>query len=117
MKRTVIWIDHIKALVLEYTDGQFHMKTIDAEHDGKINKELSRKFYHGVAHSVESAERILVVGPGMAKEEFKNHCESHHPHVNKAIVEVKSMKDHPTFEELKKESVIFFNHDLAWTGP
>lgn len=117
MKRTVVWIDHIKALVLEYADGEFHMKTIEPELDGRVTQEFSRKFYHGVAHELEKADRILVVGPGMAKEEFKNHCESHHHNVDKAIVEVKSMKDHPTYEELKKETQIFFNHDLAWIGP
>ena len=117
MKRTVIWIDHVKAYVLEYADQSINIKTMAPEHDGKFTKEFSRKFYHDLAHSLEASNRILVLGPGMAKQEFKNHCEEHHPKVNHAIVEIKNMKDHPTFEELKHVSQDFINRDIAWTGP
>jgi stalled ribosome rescue protein Dom34 len=117
MKRTVIWIDHVKAYILEYGEEGIHMKTVAPEVDGKFTKEFSRKFYHGLAHDLEAANRILVLGPGMAKEEFKNHCEAHHPKVNHAIVEIKNMKDHPTFEELKHVSKEFMNRDFAWAGP
>lgn len=117
MKQTTIWIDHQKAFIFDYkADGIFERKIESHMHNGKATKEDLRKFYHEVANELQASDKILVVGPGTAKEEFKNHCEDHHAKVNKAILKLETMKDHPTDEEILKVSGKFFRLEQAWSG-
>ena len=69
---------------------------------------------HRKAHIIDYSSEG--VGPGMAKEEFRNHCEDHHPQLAKSILDVLPMKDHPSkFEILKASSAFYKKHD-NWHG-
>jgi stalled ribosome rescue protein Dom34 len=117
MRQTTIWVDHHKAYIFEYLKDGIHERTMEPQgHHEKITKEDLRTFYHEIAKTLSGSERILVVGPGTAKEEFKNHCEEHHRQVNKAIIQVQTMKDHPTPEQILKVSNAFFRNDQLWNG-
>lgn len=117
MRQTTIWIDHHQAIIFDYKVDGIHEKKLQGhKHNGKATKEDLRKFYHDVANELSSADKILVVGPGLAKDEFKNHCEDHHQKVNKAILQIQTMKDHPSEEEILEVSKRFFKHEQAWSG-
>jgi stalled ribosome rescue protein Dom34 len=117
MKQTTIWVDHHKAYIFDYLKDGIHERVLEPQgHHEKVTKEELKIFYHEIATSLHESERILVVGPGTAKEEFKNHCEKHHAQVNKAIVQLETMKDHPTAEQILKVSNAFYRQDQAWNG-
>lgn len=111
---TSIWIDHHKAYIFNYQADGIHENEIKA-HDSK-NSEHLKKFYHEVAQKIENAENVLIMGPGMAKDEFKHHCEDHHPKLKKAIKKVQSMKDHPSKDEMLAASNKFFKEFHSFAG-
>ncbi len=116
MSQKTVWIDHHKAFIFDYQKDGIHESKLEPKHDGKVTQEFLRKFYHQVAESLKNAEAILVLGPGQAKEEFKNHCEEHHAHVNQAIIKVESMKDHPTEAQILKISNEIFKQYHSFKG-
>lgn len=117
MKLTSVWIDHQKAFIFDYKSGGIEQRTMETHaHHGKVTNEELRKFYHSVADSLKSSEKILILGPGNAKDEFKNHCQDHHFNVNKAIIKLETMKDHPSVDEILKISNKIFKEEERWKG-
>jgi stalled ribosome rescue protein Dom34 len=117
MKRATLWIDHHKSYILDYTaQGINHREIAPPYLHGMPSKEHLRKYYHDVAQSLKDVECMLVLGPGMAKNEFLKHCEDHHKKLATAIVEVKNMKDHPSFEQIEKSSHDFFTDYMNWAS-
>ena len=113
MGHTTIWIDHQHTFIFEYTAKGVQEKKL--ENNGTNDKEHLKKFYHEVATTIGSPNQLLIVGPGTAKEEFKNHCQDHH-HANleKAIVGIETMKSHPRKSEILLVSRKFFDHHFSW---
>ena len=95
MKKTVgVWIDHKKAVVVSVAGKETETKVIDsnlaAHHrqsgvetpaDDVRQRQLTgqlRLFYDEVALCLSEAESILILGPGEAKGELKQHLEKDH---------------------------------------
>ena len=116
MKHTAVWIDHHKAQIFDYNASGVEHKTFDADLHGKMTPEQLRKYYHDLADILVSSSKVLLLGPGQAKQEFKNHCEDHHRKLNEAIVGIENMKDHASSEEILKASNQFFKKHFDWTG-
>ncbi len=116
MQRAAIWIDHQKAFILEYGPTEATYRTFQPEDLNPESKDFQRKFYHRLALEIKTPLELVVFGPGMAKEEFRNHCEDHHPHLAKAILDVLPMKDHPTRPQILKASNDFYRKHQNWAG-
>jgi stalled ribosome rescue protein Dom34 len=117
MSHTAIWIDHHKATIYNFTATGVKEKTIEASSAKKLDKEHQKKFYHDVALAVQNPEKIVLFGPGRAKDEFKHHCENHHHHqVLEAIVGVENMKDHPSKAEIIAKANSFFSNYFQWNS-
>lgn len=121
MKRTIVWIDHEKTYIYDYGLAGIHPRKHSPKYEGPVDhgqrsNEHEKKFYHELAHSIEDSNLVLLMGPGMAKEEFKNHCETHHPKVNEAIFKVATLKDHPSQEEILGHSNKIFKEYFDWNG-
>ena len=119
MERTTVWIDHATTHIFDYKADGIHPRTqlhnkVEATHSGRT-EEHTKNFYHEVADSLMKSDSILLLGPGQAKEEFRNHCEDHHPSVSKAIFCVESMKDHPSDTEILDMSSKLFKEHFNWT--
>ena len=52
-----------------------------------------------VAHALEGAHEILVIGPAQTKQEFAQYLRDKHPQLGRAIVAVEN-SDHPTDPEV-----------------
>ena len=106
MSATIVWIDtqHAKIFGLEGQQVELHAlhrhepehhtsHTVDAAHD-------SSHFYHQVAGRLQGASQILILGPGVAKDQFHHHLQQHH-HAGLAdkVVGVETA-DHPTDPQL-----------------
>src|SRR5690606_24508622 len=114
--RAAIWIDHHKAFVFDYLADGIHERMMESKGDGQKSKEHLKKFYHELAQSIKNSDCVLVMGPGLAKEEFRNHCQDHHPGLAKAIVAVESVKDHASQAEMLQASNAFFKKYSNWEG-
>lgn len=121
MKRAIVWIDHEKSKIFDYDMNGVHPRKHAPKYEGPVehgqrDQEHEKQFYHHLAENLKSNDLILLVGPGMAKEEFKNHCEKHHPEVDKAIFKVDNMKGHPSKEEILAVSDKLFKEHFQWHG-
>lgn len=124
MSYYALWIDHQHAYVYKYTaQGVEEVKyepDNHASHHSHAPSDLkhkeSDKFYHKVASNLVDAEELMVMGPGVAKDEFKHHCEKHnHSKLSKAIVGVQTMGSHPTKAMMLQKASEFFKSYHMWT--
>jgi len=106
----VVWIDHLKATTWQFTSTEQTAAVIHApDQHGRVH---SRKSAHGghkspadphffdeVAHALEGAHEILVMGPAQTKQEFAGYLRDKHPQLGSAVVAVENA-DHPTDAEV-----------------
>ena len=106
----VVWIDHVKATTWQFTSTEQTAAVIHAaDQHGRAH---SRKSAHGghkspadphffdeVAHALDGAHEILVIGPAQTKQEFAVYLRAKHPQLGAAVVAVENA-DHPTDAEV-----------------
>lgn len=115
MSHTTIWIDQKHAFIFEFSADKVQEKNMS--NSGNTDDEHLKKFFHEVAGHLGSPNQLLIVGPGTAKEEFKNHLEDHHHTLlAKAVVGTETMKDHPKKAEILDVSKKFFDHHFRWNN-
>lgn len=114
MNHSTIWIDHEKAFIFEYNKNGVSEKTIIPHEAKNISKDHLKKFYHDVADLTKGSNHLLILGPGMAKMELKKHIEDHHPQLARNILQVETMKDHPSFGEILEHSNAFYKKHFQW---
>lgn len=118
MEKTAVWIDHSTAHIFDYNSEGAHPRSLLKNHQTTTkegnSQEHTKAFYHEVATALNDCKSILLMGPGQAKEEFKNHCESHHKLINQEIFKVESMKDHPSVPEILEVSGKIFKDHFNW---
>ncbi len=112
MAHYALWLDHQYAYIYKFTATGLEEKTFKAgSHDG------TAKFYHVVAEDLKNADELMIMGPGVAKDEFKHHCElNHHGKLAQAIKGVRPMAAHPTKAMMIHEAKDFFKHLHMWTA-
>lgn len=118
MNYKTLWIDHQHAYIFEYTGKEIREKHYekkaepisDSPRKFTHGKEHLKNFFHGIALNLGEPEQLLILGPGVAKEEFKHHCElHHHTSLAKAIVGIETMRSHPRRSEILKISKNFYD--------
>lgn len=115
MSHTALWIDHEKAQIFDYSANGIEERSIVNSNNTYKDEEHRKKFFHEVAQALNNAEKVFILGPGTAKEEFKHHCENHHhKHLAQSIVGVSTMKDHATKAEILKEAGKFYSSYFNW---
>lgn len=119
MNYKTLWIDHQHAYVFEYNGKKVQEKYYEKKDEIEKTdtprkfthaKEHLKNFYHAIALTLGDPEQLLILGPGIAKDEFKHHCElHHHSTLAKAIVGVETMRSNPRKSEILKASKIFYD--------
>jgi stalled ribosome rescue protein Dom34 len=107
-QHAIVFIDHEHAKVF-HLDGidahgaslkqHAHHKSHSAKHkvDGKAQHD--HKLFEEVVKEMQSAQEILVVGPGTAKNELIHHIEQKAKNLQSRICAVEAV-DHPTDKQL-----------------
>lgn len=117
MSHCVVWIEHDHAKIFSYTPGNTqkielknkHHATHHTNHVEQEKKNNLKKFYHDLALSLKGANEILLVGPGLAKVEFKKHLEEHdHAQLAKSVIGVETL-DKSTDGEIQNMAKKFFH--------
>ena len=122
MSAYVIWLDHEHAKLFKMVPGQVDPKVMwrkDVTHhtttDANNHKE-AEKFFHSVTGVLNDAHEILVVGPGLAKDHFKHHLETHHhADLAKRVVGLIAM-DHPTDGQILAEARKYFKKNALFAS-
>lgn len=101
MSYMVLWMDHDHAKIfnfksespeISHLSNKHHVNHHNTGHVEHEKLEQQKKFYHELSEKIAPAERLLLVGPGLAKNEFKNYLLSHHAQgVAKSIVGTEAM--------------------------
>ena len=106
----VIWLDHLKARIVAFSDGAGETIPIESE---STRRQLHRKsgkpgnghapddvaFFQDVADAVSDVREVLITGPGTAKTAFKRYLDDHHHELAQRVVGVETT-DHPSDGEL-----------------
>ncbi len=108
-QHAAVWIDHQEARIFHVDRESFDASTVRApprhvRRHPTVTAERSHpadaeRFYHDVAHALEDAEEVLVVGPATAKLELIKHIYKHDHGLAPKIVGVETV-DHPTDGQL-----------------
>jgi len=106
MHHTIVWIDSKVAKVFELAGEDVHHHVYHREEPGQhINPHTPRaghyeeRFFHDVAARLSAQSALLILGPGVAKEQFVHHLQLHHAEIARGIVGVES-SDHPSDAQL-----------------
>ncbi len=102
----VVWLDHQKATAWHFTSTEQSNTVISSpdQHQRVHNRRSTHgghktpadpRFFAEIAHALDGAHEILLIGPAQTKEEFASYLRDKHPPLGRAIVAVESA-DHPT---------------------
>jgi stalled ribosome rescue protein Dom34 len=97
----VVWMDHQDAHVVMFDREHNEAKRIHSrshhKHQGKAGDTAA--FYAEVAKALTGTHEVLVAGPGLARNEFRDWCAAHHKSTALAIVD-SIASDHPSDGQL-----------------
>ena len=122
----VIWLDSEKAQIFALKISGIEKTRIQksgVDHHSRNKKDQhtdsdQEHFFRDLAVALMKVEgKLLILGPGLAKNHFKNYLESHHKGglVNK-IVGLENC-DHPTDNQILAEARKFFKHYDLFNNP
>ena len=116
----VIWLDSEKAQIFDLKPSgieKSQLKKSGMDHHTHSKKDhrgdsAAEHFFRDLAKKLKGAEQVLVLGPGLAKNHFKTHLETHHDGLAKKIVGIEN-SDHPTDNQILATARKFFKtYDL-----
>ncbi len=97
----VVWMDHSEAHVVmfdrEHMEAQRVKSRSHHKHQGK-NDDTSA-FFADTAKALEGTHEVLLCGPGLARNQFRDWCSKHNAAVSAAVVDSVAA-DHPTDAQL-----------------
>ena len=113
MAACILFIDSDHAKFFNLNPGKIEsteLKKHEVKHHtgSEKNEEHEHHFFHEVATHLKGVSELLIVGPGLAKNKFKTHLETHHHHdVAKSVVGMETI-DHPTDPQIVAVGKKFF---------
>lgn len=114
----VVWMDNTEAHVAMF--DQEHMQTQRVKsrshhkHQGKT--EDSAAYFADIATALAGAHEVLLTGPGLARNQFRDWCVSHQPEMAKTIVDSVTT-DHPSDGQLVALARQYFKKFDSMTDP
>ncbi len=122
MDSVIVWMDSEKATVFKFSasgndksaiKNHYHDHHTHSPADGPKQME---SFFHEIIEKLKDAHEILLTGPGLAKNHFKTHLETHHhQEVAKKIVGIET-SDHPTDNQVLAFGKKFFRNFHLFSG-
>jgi stalled ribosome rescue protein Dom34 len=93
----VVWIDHQEARVMQFDYDHVQAQRIKSrshhKHQGKPHETVG--LFSEVAVALAGVHEILLTGPGLARDQFRDWCKSNQTSVANAVVN-SVVSDHPT---------------------
>lgn len=91
----VVWMDHQEAHVLMFDREHVESQRVKSRSHHKYQGSATdtAAFYANIAQALQGTHEVLLTGPGIARNEFRDWCKQHH----EAVSVVDSVaSDHPT---------------------
>jgi stalled ribosome rescue protein Dom34 len=118
-RHAVVWLDHVDAVVISYTERESREQTVRSElpprrahsdpgQSGSGHVRDNVELFEGVVRVIGDVPEVLIVGPGLAKTSFERYVRKHHPLLAGHIVGVETV-DHPTAGQLLKFGKQYFH--------
>ena len=105
----VVWMDHQEAHVVmfdrEHVEAQRIKTRSHHKHQGKAGG--TSAFYAEVAKALAGTREVLLTGPGLARNEFRDWCSSHQKSTAAIIVD-SIASDHPSDAQLAAMAKQYF---------
>jgi stalled ribosome rescue protein Dom34 len=106
----VVWLDHAQAHVMHISPDDVEKSIIRPAKAhthlhaksgavGAGRKAEDQTYYHAIAHALEGAQEILIVGPAQAKLQLVKHIHAHDHGLVDKLIGVETV-DHPTDGQL-----------------
>ncbi len=104
MKVALIWLDREHARLFELSEtGELEIKKFQAHHtehhtharDAFDHQRGENHFFKEIASAMDGAEKLAIIGPGMAKYHFRSYLMEQKPMIARTIDKVESA-DHPS---------------------
>ena len=116
MSVLVIWIDREHAKLFQFSEEKMERKNLEARHtdhhthrlDQLDVKRQEHEFYSEIATHFPESERILIVGPGVAKHHYQTFLTEHFPALAKKVAGCETL-DHPTDPQIAALARKFFS--------
>lgn len=97
----VIWMDHEEAHVVMFDREHIEALRIKSrshhKHQGKAGDTVA--FYADVAKALTGAREVLLTGPGLVRNEFRDWCSKHQKSIAAVVVD-SIASDHPSDAQL-----------------
>lgn len=97
----VVWMDHTEAHVVmfdrEHMEAQRIKSRSHHKHQGKADDYSA--YFSDVATALAGSHEVLLAGPGLARNQFRDWADKHHAKVAGTIVDSVAA-DHPTDAQL-----------------
>lgn len=97
----IVWMDHTEAHAVmfdrEHMEAQRIQSRSHHKHQGKSDDHAS--FFTDVAHALQGSHEVLLAGPGLARNQFRDWCKTHQAAVAAKIVD-SIAADHPSDAQL-----------------
>jgi stalled ribosome rescue protein Dom34 len=114
----VVWMDFKEAHVFRFAPDDVEKERVRAHNPyrkvhhkagaiGAGHAHGDKAFFDETADALEGVNEWLLVGPGVAKNDFLRHVTDHAPALKASLAAVEPM-DHPTDGELVAQARIFF---------
>ncbi len=118
MIQYVVWMDSEKAHLFNVkTSGveKSNLSVHGADHHTRSKNDLPEAahlehFYRDLATKLKDADQILILGPGLSKNHFKTHLETHHTAGLASKIVGMENSDHPTDNQIIASAKKFFKH-------
>ena len=120
MKLSVIWIDRENARIFHLSDEKMERKQLKLRHPDhhthhRDHLDQDREepgLFKEIATELQDSERLLIIGPGVAKHHFQNYLNEHQPFLAKRVAGVETV-DHPTDGQIAALAKKFFEKASA----
>jgi len=103
---SILWMDHEKAQLFKLKGTEIivrHLHRHDPDHHTHVKSQdenVSPRFYKTLQAELNGENKILVLGPGLAKKHFQSYLENHFPDFAKKVVDYLTV-DHPTERQIE----------------
>lgn len=99
----VVWIDREQAKLFHLSQEKMERRQLHARHPGHHahpldeidRKRQEKQFFSQVGSEITGANKLLILGPGVAKHHFYNFLMEQMPALGKSVIGCETV-DHPT---------------------
>ena len=121
MNNFVVWLDSKEARIFELkTTGieKSHLDKKGIDHHRKHKNDIhtdsdAEHFYRDLSTALKAADQLLILGPGLTKNHFKTHLESHHTTaLAKKIIGLETIENVDDEKIMQKAREFFKHYDL-----